>query len=63
MHFVCDLYTYLIGAVDTIKFEQVTYAVDEVAGSVKPVLVLSNPSSNAITVKVFSANGSATGKH
>lgn len=51
---------YLIGA--TVKFEQTTYTVSEVAGSVKPVLVLSNPSSTAITVEVFSTNGSATGK-
>ena len=63
MHFVCDLYIYLIGAADTIKFKQVTYTVSEVAGRVKPVLVLSNPSPSAITVKVLSANGSATGKH
>ena len=43
-------------------FEDSTYTVNEADGNVQPVLVLSNPSSTAITVEVFSTGGSATGK-
>lgn len=46
-----------------ISFEQQTYYVNEDDGEVKPVLVLSNTLSAAITVEVFITNGSATGKH
>jgi len=51
---------YLIDA--TVSFEQYTYNVHEDDGEIEPVLVLSNPSSTAITVEVFSTDGSATGK-
>ena len=51
---------YLIDA--TVSFEQHTYNVHENDGKVEPVLVLSNPSSTAVTVKVLSTDGSATGK-
>ena len=44
------------------SFAQPTYIVNEADGTVEPVLVLSNPSSNVITVQVFSTDGSATGK-
>ena len=50
---------YCIGSADTVRFEQESYTVSEAAGRVKPVLVLSNPLSTAITVQVLS---SATGK-
>ena len=45
-----------------VSFEQQTYNVNETDGQIEPVLVLSNPSSTAITVEVFSTDGSATGK-
>ena len=43
-------------------FVQQSYNVNEAEGNVQPVLVLSNPSTTAITVEVFSTDGSATGK-
>ena len=43
-------------------FEDPIYTVNEGDGNVQPVLVLSNPSSTAITVEVFSTAGSAIGK-
>ena len=46
----------------TVSFDQSTYSVNETAGPVQPVLVLSNPSVRAITVVVLTANGTATGK-
>ena len=46
----------------TVSFEQQTYSFDETDGNVQSVLILSNPSAIAITVGVFSINGSATGK-
>ena len=39
------------------------YNVTEGAGPAKPVLVLSGPSSMAITVTVTSTDGSATGEY
>ena len=47
----------------TVKFSQPTYSVNEDAGPMKPVLVLSNPSSTNITVQVFTTDGSATGEY
>ena len=46
----------------TINFEHQTYNVNEDDIKIKPVLVLSNPSSSVITVQVSSTDGSATGK-
>ena len=45
----------------TVSFSLSAYTIDEDAGSVQPVLVLSNPSSTNITVQVLSTDGSATG--
>ncbi|XP_065899383.1 adhesion G-protein coupled receptor V1-like [Dysidea avara] len=45
----------------TVKFNQLTYNVNEDDGPAQPVLVLSNPSSTDITIGVFSTDGSATG--
>ena len=45
-----------------VSFEQQVYYANEVDGKVEPVLVLSNPSSSAITVQVSNTDGSATGK-
>ena len=45
-----------------VSFEQQTYNVNETDGQIEPVLVLSNPSSTAIIVEVYSTDGSATGK-
>ena len=50
------------GVAATLSFEERTYNVSEADGSVQLVLVLSNPSSTAFTVEVFSADVSATGK-
>ena len=46
-----------------VRFEQPTYSVDEDAGSVLLVLILSNQSSISITVEVFNTDGSATGEY
>lgn len=43
-------------------FEHSIYTVNEGDENVQPVLVLSNPSSTAMTVEVFSTGGSATGR-
>ena len=44
----------------TITFSETTYNVDEDAGPAQPVLVLSNPSSTAFTVRVREQSGTAT---
>ena len=46
----------------TVSFSQSTYSVDEDDGLVQPVLVLSNPSSTVITLKVKSKDIIATGE-
>ena len=46
-----------------VNFDQSTYSTDEDKGSVQLVLILSNPSATDITVRVFSDDGSATGKY
>ena len=46
----------------TVNFDQSTYAINEDKGSVQLLLELSNPSTTDITVRVFSRDGSATGK-
>ena len=42
------------------SFKQPAYSVNEDAGPVQPVLVISNPSSTDITVQVTDTDGSAT---
>ena len=44
-------------------FNQSIYSVNEEAGPVQPVLVISNPSSTNITVPVTNTDGSATGEY
>ena len=44
-------------------FNQSLYNVNEDAGPVQPVLVISNPSSIDITVQVTNTDGSATGEY
>ena len=46
----------------TIFFNESTYDFNEAAGYVVPVLVLSNPSSTDITVRVLTTDDSATGE-
>ena len=46
----------------TVNFDQSTYSIDEDKGSVQLLLELSNPSTTDITIRVFSSDGSATGK-
>ena len=47
----------------TVMFNQSMYSVNEDAGPVQPVLVISNPSSTDITVQVTNTDGSATGEY
>ena len=47
----------------TITFSQTTYDVDEDDGPAQPVLVLSNPSATAFTVRVREVPRTATSKH
>ena len=44
-------------------FNQSMYSVNEDAGPVQPVLVISNPSSTDITVQVTNTDGLATGEY
>ena len=44
-------------------FNQSMYSVNEDAGQVQPVLVISNPLSTDITVQVTNTYGSATGEY
>ena len=45
----------------TVRFNNATYTVDEDAGIIQPLLVLSNPSSLNETVLVISTDVTATG--
>ena len=45
------------------RFGQRTYSVDEDDGPAQPTLVLSDPSTTAITVEGTSSDGSATGEY
>ena len=47
----------------TISFNQSQYSIVEGNEPLKPLLVLSNPSSYAITIQVESINGNASGKY
>ena len=53
----------ILSSAITMMFNQTTYGVDEDSGPVQPTLVLSNPSSTAITVQVTTSGGSATGEY
>ena len=46
----------------TVNFNQTKYLVNQRDGPVQPVIVLSNPSSIDITVRVISIDGTATGE-
>jgi len=46
-----------------LKFNQLTYSVDEDDGLVQTTLVLSNPSSTDITVQIIDTADTATGKY
>ena len=56
-----DLTCYLYLLAITVMFNQSMYSVDENSGPVQPALILSNPSSNSVTVQVITTDGSATG--
>ena len=45
------------------SFENNTHSVDEDAGTVQPVLLLSDSVSIDITIQVLNINGLATGEH
>ena len=47
--------------VATISFNESAYTVNENEGQVQPVIVLSNPSSTDVTVRVTDGEGTATG--
>ena len=46
-----------------VNFGQAMYTINENAGVVQVSLILSNPSSTAVMIKVFNVDGSATGKY
>lgn len=49
-----------------VNFSQSAYSVGENSGPIQPVVILSNPSPNDVTVKVFITDtneGSASGKY
>ena len=46
----------------TVFFNESSYSVNENEGSVRPVLVLSNPSSTDVTVHVIDSDGTAMGE-
>ena len=48
--------------VATVFFNESTYSVNENEGSVRPVLVLSNPSSTDVIVHVIDSDGTAMGE-
>ena len=45
-----------------ITFDKSTYNIDEYDRAIHPVLILSNPISEDVTVKILSTNGSDDGK-
>ena len=45
-----------------VNFDQSTYGIDEDKGPVQLMLILSNPSTADITIRVFSNDGLATGE-
>ena len=47
----------------TVNFEYQAYSVDEFDGEAMLILTLSNPPSTAVTIEIFSTDGSATGNH
>ena len=53
----------LISHLVAVRFSQSTYSVDEDDGPAQPVLILSNPSSTNITVRVRSNDITATGEY
>ena len=62
------LYTYIrtyvyYFLVTTINFEKPAYSIDEYDGAIHPVLILSNPVSKDVTVKVLNTDGSADGEN
>ena len=64
MYYVANVQLYLLLLIlaPTVNFDQSTYGIDEDKGSVQLLLELSNPSTTDITIRVFSSDGSATGK-
>ena len=44
---------FVISLATTVNFNQAVYSIDENAGSVQPILVLSNPTSFDIIVRVL----------
>lgn len=54
------MYIYFADA--TVAFNQLQYSIVEGNGPLKPLLVLSNPSSTNITIRIANDDGTATGK-
>ena len=46
----------------TVKFSQMSYSTAEDNGALQPMLILSNPLSNIITIEVFDINGTSAGE-
>ena len=61
--YVASLPSLYIFVVTTINFDKSTYSIDEYDGAIHPTLILSNPVSTDVTVKVLSTDGSANGEH
>ena len=53
---------YVVLIVITVKFHNATYTVDEDNGIIRPLLVLSNPSSFVETVQVINTDITTNGK-
>ena len=56
------MYDFVYHLVITLSFNQSKYTINENGGPLKPVLVLSNPSSFDITVYIMNNDNTATGK-
>ena len=65
MYHVLIMYVYILfHLIDiSISFNQSTYNINEDIGTVKLVLVLSNPSSTNTSVEIIESQGTATSKH
>ena len=57
---LCDSFYYVAA---NVSFTQSTYFVNETENFVQVEMVLSNPSSNNVTVQITSSDMTATGKH
>ena len=57
------VYTYYHPSAITVMFSQTMYSVNEDGGPAQPQLVLSNPSSTDVIIRVTNTDRTATGKY